>query len=518
MSPRRRHKLLGSLVLATAILCTTACESYFFLPGFGNGSAFSGGTLILGDPFTEVLVQGRIFTHGKSVTAITYALSDPERIPLALDFNGDGKTDPVVGYEHDNDLSKGGVVQILLSDGPVGTVDFISLTLDGNGRWKDLLDVAVGDIDNDGQPDIVAATSEGVVYLHHPPLSAAASQQDRTTLLRAWGNADPDLEFVGASTDMLTTEDIENILADAAPPAFNIDDWDIVAAQGYTNVEIADFNADGDNDIVAAQYFRLNATPKSGTSGEAFEVSFGELQIFLNPGGPAGAVSTGEFWTTMVVGRHERYLEPDREGAEGLLVCDLDGDGDLDLLSASMHDENVQIAWFEHPGVIDPSSSLETWTPWRVGSVRGAFAVDVGDVTGDGRPDVVASAGAQMQLMLFEQPADGPQREYDWDAYPLVTFESFEPRDVKLLDVDDDGVLEMIVGGTNGAVRYFQRSLDPRDVWDGFIITTFDDGGTVSLLGYGDLDGDDDLDLVATVDTDEDNQSRTVWIRNDLAN
>ena len=48
-------------------------------------------------------------------------------------------------------------------------------------------------------------------------------------------------------------------------------------------------------------------------------------------------------------------------------------------------------------------------------------------------------------------------------------------------------------------------------------MVTFEDGGTVGLLGYGDLDGDNDLDLVATVDTTEENLSRTVWIRNDLA-
>jgi hypothetical protein len=50
------------------------------------------------------------------------------------------------------------------------------------------------------------------------------------------------------------------------------------------------------------------------------------------------------------------------------------------------------------------------------------------------------------------------------------------------------------------------------------VIVTFEAGGDVGLLGYGDLDGDNDVDLIVTLDASDDNDSRTVWIRNDLAN
>lgn len=508
MSLRRRHKLFGGLVLATVMVGAVGCESYFFLPGFGDPGG--SGALLLGGTFTGVLIQERTFTSGPSVTAITYASDDPQRIPLAVDFNNDGKTDPVVGYAQNNR----GVVQILLSKGAAGTVDFTSLTLDGNDRWQALADVAVGDIDNDGQLDIVAATGDGVVYLHHPPLDSADTADARTSFLRQWGNQDPELEFLAGSTETLSNAEIEAILSDTAPVGFNANDWDVAVVQGYSNVEIADFNADGFNDIVASRSFQLTAAPKSEVAGVPFEVIGGQLQIFLNPGG----ATTGELWQSLSVGRHERYLEVDRQGAVGLLVYDVDGDGDLDLLSAAGTDNNAQIAWFEHPGVADPATSLGAWTQWRVGSVRGGFAVDIGDVTGDGRADVVATSGEQMQMVLFEQPADDPRREYDWDTHAIVTFQTFAPRDVKMLDIDDDGVLELVVGGTNGAVRYFERPLDPTSVWTGVIITTFDEQGTVSLLGYGDLDGDGDLDLVVTLATGDDNQSRTDWIRNNLAN
>ena len=98
-----------------------------------------------------------------------------------------------------------------------------------------------------------------------------------------------------------------------------------------------------------------------------------------------------------------------------------------------------------------------------------------------------------------------------------MTFKTFEPRDVKALDMDNDGTLELVVGGTGGAVRYFETPSNPRDEWEAFIIITFDPPGDVGLLGYGDLDGDGDLDLVALLTGGEANAERITWIRNDLS-
>jgi len=176
----------------------------------------------------------------------------------------------------------------------------------------------------------------------------------------------------------------------------------------------------------------------------------------------------------------------------------------------------VQIAWFENPGGSSGLDTTATWAQHRIGSIQGPVAIEVADLTGDARPDVLAVSPVQMQLVLFVQPEEGPARGYDWYTAPLVTFESVEPRSVTALDVDSDGQLELVVGGSIGAVRYFTRPALVTDPWESHSILTFDPPGTVGLLGYGDLDGDGDVDLVAVVSGDSPASDRVSWIRNGL--
>jgi hypothetical protein len=506
MLPRRSRRVLPSLLLAALLLGTFGCESYFFLPFMGQSAGALDGGSVLGQAFTEDLILERTFTSGTSVTTVTYTIGDEHRVPLAVDFNGDGKLDPVVGYGRSQ-----AVIQILLSRPGTSAVDPISLTLDSKRDMENLADVAVGDIDNDGYLDIVAAAEAAVWYFHHP------SSGDPTDL-RDWGNRDPNdglRERVDASYDQVTDNELMAIITQAIGPGVNLDDYIVTVEQLYTNVEIGDFDNDGDHDIAASRSFVITLTPRPEAPVEPLQIVDGDVMIFVNP----GFAPDGNLWTQVSIGKHERQWRLDRDGASGLLACDMDGDGYLDVVSSAREDNNAQIAWFRNPG--PPLTTENPWTQYRVGSLRDSWAIDVADLTGDGWPDVVATGAEQMQMLLFEHPGvtfPDDRFDYDWETHPIVTFGSFQPRDVRALDLDNDGRLELVVGGTNGAVRYFEAPSDPRNEWNGVVIVTFDSQGEVGLLGYGDLDGDGDLDLVAVVNATEANESRTVWIRNDLIN
>ncbi|MBN2445320.1 MAG: VCBS repeat-containing protein [Phycisphaerae bacterium] len=491
-------KILAALTAVTLALMVAGCVDDTSSVTAGVSAAAT---------FTGNLVLARTFTDGTAVTTVTYLdLGDGRgRRAFGVDFNADGKIDPVVAYGADQ-----AVIQILLSQGDVGTTDFFSLTLDSKRDMRDLSDVAVGDIDGDGLLDIVGGAAEAVWYYRQPA--------EGPYYLRGWGNQDEEdtlYERIDASAAAVDDAAIQATVNQVAGGTINLDDYVVTVESNYTDVEIGDFDNDGWNDIAASRFFLIHLEPRPEAPVEPIDIYDGDVIVFLNPGG----ARDGHEWSSISAGKHERQERLDRDGASGLMAYDLDNDGDLDLVSAARNDNNAQVAWFENPLVAGTTylSSDTFWQQWRVGSVRDAWSIDLADITGDGLVDIVASGSAQMQVILFEQPATGPKREYDWGTYPIVTYENFEPRDVLVVDIDLDGRNELVVGATAGALRYFESTGNPRDEWAPALIADYDPVGDLGNLGYGDLDGDGDIDLVVVVSGTEENDARVTWVRNDLA-
>ncbi len=499
-SLRRAGWLAGAVVLLAAAACAPEYRPTWLggTAGSGAGGTFGRG----GKVFSDVLLTGRTFTNGVAVATATFHVSDMSRARIGVDFNRDGQVDPVVAYGGPR-----GVFQILLSQGVAGRVGFVNLTLDGGeNAWRNLADVAVGDIDGDGNLDLIGAAQDGLIYMRHP------SDRTRTHVLSEWGHDRGALELLAGSTDTLSPDEQFAIVQQNLGPLVNLDNYVVTVEQGYTRVIIADFDNDGRNDVAASRRLRMSLEPAPGKNVQPVSITAGSIQVLFNPGN----ARTGEGWTATIVSQHERHAVSDREGAAGLFAADLDGDGDLDLVSLARDDVNAQVAWFENPGGPGRVDTAVPWRQYRIGSIRRGFGLEVADLTGDGRLDVVAISPEQKQMVLFVQPSTGPKRAYDWFSAPIATFASFEPLDVKALDVDADGVLELIVGGTGGALRAFESPTDPTTTWAARVITTFDPPGNVGLIGYGDLDGDGDLDLLAVVNADDDLNDRLMWVRNEL--
>ena len=79
----------------------------------------------------------------------------------------------------------------------------------------------------------------------------------------------------------------------------------------------------------------------------------------------------------------------------------MDGDGDLDIVSASYYDDTI--AWYENDGAADP-----TWTAADIAtSADGAFDVHVADMDGDGDLDIVSASYDDDTIAWYENDGAG---------------------------------------------------------------------------------------------------------------
>jgi hypothetical protein len=171
---------------------------------------------------------------------------------------------------------------------------------------------------------------------------------------------------------------------------------------------------------------------------------------------------------------------------------DLDGDGDPDLLLGSW---SARVGYYRNDGG-EPVPAFVTVDTALVTITRGSNTTPaLGDLDGDGDLDLmVGEASGALNFYRNEGDRGAPR-------FVLVS-DTFEEMDVgrrsapALADVDRDGDLDLVIGSDAGGVFLFRNEgtrTAPRFVRDpGFRL----DVSPLSTPAFGDVDGDDDLDLV----------------------
>ena len=325
---------------------------------------------------------------------------------------------------------------------------------------------AVGDLDGDGSPEIVAAFFENKVH---------AWRSDGSTLpgwpIRTSGDATSSPVLADLDTDgkLEVVCGLANGRMDIRrSDGSEFPEWPIsVGRQGHLFPVVTDMDGDSDLEIVAL----LSPLPKrsgistsalyawhhDGTAVDGWPVQIQGADAILPPAaGDLDGDGTAEIVATSVsdevcriyVYEHDGSLTPgwpimtDHEIRSALTLGDLDQDGDVEIIACSYSD--LVYAW-HHNG-----KRVYGW-PVSVGPYgRGNSAPILGDVDGDDRAEVIFTSygGVIHALKHNGVPIQG---------WPAITEERYSASPPVIADLEGDGKTELAYA--SGSKRIHMLSL-----------------------------------------------------------
>ncbi|ANY68681.1 hypothetical protein BBD42_21075 [Paenibacillus sp. BIHB 4019] len=282
----------------------------------------------------------------------------------ASDINGDGNLDFIITHSREGKVSiltnNGNLTSMSTTEYPIGNNPLTSVIGDMNGDGHaDIVAVTTGDsagisiLQGDGQGSFTAA----VKFKASCPNSYVSTLDDPYSLALADLDGDGDLDLaVGCSE----ATQVSILLNDSAGSVLSLQAADRYAVQGsYSQVVIADFNADKKLDVVAANYDEFGNN-----------VNFSSILLGRGDGTLLASVN----------------YEVSGRQPSSVTSFDFDGDGKLDIATANFNSNNVSI---------------------MRGNGKGQFAAAINYVVGskpvqllsvdlnlDGKPDlIVANSG-----------------------------------------------------------------------------------------------------------------------------
>jgi hypothetical protein len=341
-----------------------------------------------------------------------------------LDLDGDGAseivaTDMRAGLVMAGPTTKGAALKVIAEVPHPSHIERVDLDKDG------LQDLLLGDLGSFQPAD---HTNGGIVWLRrakdgtYTPVTLAR-QLGRVADVRAADfDGDGDLDLVAAVFGWRKTGSLlllQNQTTDWTSPQFVIAELD--RRHGAIHVPVTDLNGDGKPDIVVL-----------------FAQEHETVAALINAG-------NGTFRTeTIFAAPHPNW------GSSGIELVDMDKDGDLDVLHTHGDTFDDFILKPYHGVTLLENRGSFPYTPRPIAALPGAHRAMAADFDGDGDLDIAAAAmvaggGGPAEATLpgvvwLEQTAPGT-----WARHPIrIGTPSYATLDVG--DIDRDGRPDLVVG------------------------------------------------------------------------
>ena len=197
----------------------------------------------------------------------------------------------------------------------------------------------------------------------------------------------------------------------------------------------------------------------------------------------------------------EHTIDYNTRGTGGIHTCDIDGDGDIDVLGAGLEDN--RIFYWRNSGT-DPTS----WTRYTIGSnVGSAHSVYAADIDLDGTLDVIGAAYTGTPGIAWWRNDGG--NPIDWRKY-TVAYDFINAHEIYAHDLDRDGDIDILGASSDlNTISWWRNDRGDPLIWTEQTIS--DDVTLAKSVHVGDFDNDGDWDIVGAAITAHD----VIWWRND---
>jgi len=386
----------------------------------------NGLTAYSGTPFIVTFTGSGVIDVTAFAPKVDFTAGTNPRGVAIADIDGDGKPDLVITNANSNAVS---VYRNISSSGSVSEgslaprVDFITGSIPNN--------IAIGDIDGDGKPDLAVSNSGSN--------SVSIFRNTSTPGSLTSGSFDSRIDFTsGVGPEGIVIGDIDG---DGKPD---------LAVAIFHSTSLAVFRNTSIMGSITVNSFATPVTFFTGMGTNPYNVAIGDIDgdgkpdlavtngsgnyvsVFRNTSSP-GSISTGSFDTQI------DYITGN--SPHGVAFADLDGDSKLDLAIANSNSNTISV--LRNTSIPGSFTTGSFAAKVDFTNNESPMSTAIGDLDGDGKPDLVVST-AGFKVLVFRNTSTSGIIDAGSFTANADFASGMSPFGLGIGDIDGDGKPDLI--------------------------------------------------------------------------